>query len=133
MLCFDCQLYFVFSLQNTTGMSHLKVIKTLIIFNTYCFSATSMVTRTRFNITFIRTSPVFTCALDGGEWSVSRRGRFNPKGTGCDTNWIVVWANTRVCLGALKKIKFSWTCRRIEQFLVRRPARNPDYVTQARN
>jgi hypothetical protein len=105
---------------------------TLIIFNTYCFSATSMITRTRLNIMFIHTFPVFTCALDGGEWSVSRRGRFNPEVTGCDSNWLVIWAGTRVCLEALEKIKFFWTCRRIQLFLFRRPARNPDDVIKCK-
>ena len=46
-----------------------------------------MVMRTRLNIKFIRTLPVFlTCALDGDECSVSRLGHFNPGRTGFDSS-----------------------------------------------
>jgi len=41
-----------------------------------------------------------TSPLDGGEWSASRLGRFNP-----DTHWRGGWVGTRGCIDAMAKRK----------------------------
>ena len=55
---------------------------TLRIFNTYCFSATTMVTRTRFNITFIPALPVLSSLKAVSKWPFTTetrvRSQFSP-------------------------------------------------------
>jgi hypothetical protein len=46
-----------------------------------------------------------TSALDGGEWSASRPGRFIPKERAPGTNWIGGWVGTRIVLDAVVKRK----------------------------
>jgi hypothetical protein len=54
---------------------------TLRICNTYCFSTATMVTRTRFSVTFIRTVPFFFFLLFGHACTVSDRNLlFSPSG-----------------------------------------------------
>jgi hypothetical protein len=45
-----------------------------------------------------------TSALDGGEWSASRLGRFTPGETAPCTRWIGSWMDPRVCLDDVEKI-----------------------------
>jgi hypothetical protein len=47
-----------------------------------------------------------TSALDGDEWSASRRGRFTPS-----IHWIGGWVGTRAGWDAMTWRKFSWSCR----------------------
>jgi hypothetical protein len=42
-----------------------------------------------------------TPALDGGEWSASRPGRFTPRERAFDTQWIGDWVGLRAVLDAL--------------------------------
>jgi hypothetical protein len=42
-----------------------------------------------------------TPALDGGEWSASRPGRFTPKERAPDTHWIGSWVGPRAVLEEL--------------------------------
>jgi hypothetical protein len=44
--------------------------------------------------------PVFTSALDGGEWSFSIPGRFTPAEIGPGTHWIEGWVDPRSGLDA---------------------------------
>jgi hypothetical protein len=46
-----------------------------------------------------------TSALDGGEWSASRTGRFITKDRASDTHWIGGWVGPRAVLGAVVKRK----------------------------
>jgi hypothetical protein len=46
-----------------------------------------------------------TTALDGGEWSASRHGRFTPREGAPGTHWIVGWVGTRAVLDAVVKGK----------------------------
>jgi hypothetical protein len=46
-----------------------------------------------------------TSALDGGEWSASRPGRFTPKERDPGTHWIPGWVGPRVVLDAVVKRK----------------------------
>jgi hypothetical protein len=46
-----------------------------------------------------------TPALDGGEWSVSRPGRFNPRERAPGTYWIGGWLDPRAVLDAVVKRK----------------------------
>jgi hypothetical protein len=39
-----------------------------------------------------------TSALDGGEWSASRTGRFTPRERAPDTHWIGGWVGPRAGL-----------------------------------
>jgi hypothetical protein len=39
-----------------------------------------------------------TSALDGGEWSASRPGRFTPRERAPDTHWIAGWVGPRAIL-----------------------------------
>jgi len=39
-----------------------------------------------------------TSALDGGEWSASRPGRFTPRERAPDTHWIGGWICSRAIL-----------------------------------
>jgi hypothetical protein len=48
-----------------------------------------------------------TSALDGGEWSASRPGRFTPGERAHGTHWIGGWVGPRAGLDAAEKIKFS--------------------------
>jgi hypothetical protein len=42
-----------------------------------------------------------TSALDGGEWSASRPGRFNPRVRAPSTHWVGGWVGSRVGLDAV--------------------------------
>jgi hypothetical protein len=44
-----------------------------------------------------------TSALDGGEWSASRPGRFTPKEIALSTHWIGGWVGPRDVLDAVVK------------------------------
>jgi hypothetical protein len=46
-----------------------------------------------------------TSALNGGEWSASRPGRFTPRERAPDTHWIGGWMGLRVVLDAVVKRK----------------------------
>jgi hypothetical protein len=46
-----------------------------------------------------------TSALDGGEWSASRPGRFTPKEGVPGTHWIGSWVGPRVVLKAVVRRK----------------------------
>jgi hypothetical protein len=47
-----------------------------------------------------------TSALDGGEWSASRPGRFTPRERAPDTHWIGGWTDPRDVLDAVVRRKF---------------------------
>jgi hypothetical protein len=44
-------------------------------------------------------------ALDGGEWSVSRSGRFTPREIALGTHWIGGWVGLRAGLDAVVRSK----------------------------
>jgi hypothetical protein len=44
-----------------------------------------------------------TSALDGGEWSASRPGRFTPGERASGTHWIGVWVGSRAGLDNMEK------------------------------
>jgi hypothetical protein len=46
-----------------------------------------------------------TSALDGGEWSALRHGRFTPRERAPGTHWIGVWVGPRAILDAVVKRK----------------------------
>jgi hypothetical protein len=46
-----------------------------------------------------------TSALDGGEWSASRPGRFTPRERPPDTHWIRGWVGPSAVLDAVVKRK----------------------------
>jgi hypothetical protein len=46
-----------------------------------------------------------TSALDGGEWSASRPGRFNPRKRAPGSHWIVNWVGPRASLDAAVRRK----------------------------
>jgi hypothetical protein len=46
-----------------------------------------------------------TLALDGGEWSASRPGRFTPRERAPGTHWIGGWVGHRAILDAVVKRK----------------------------
>jgi hypothetical protein len=46
-----------------------------------------------------------TSALDGGEWSASRPGRFTPRERAPGTHWIGGWVGPRAVLDAVVKRK----------------------------
>jgi hypothetical protein len=48
-----------------------------------------------------------TSALDGGEWSASRPGRFTPRIGAPGTHWIRGWVGPRAVLDAVMKRKIS--------------------------
>jgi hypothetical protein len=52
-----------------------------------------------------------TSALDGGEWSASRPGRFIPRERAPGTRWIGGWMGPRVGLDAVVKRKIPTPCR----------------------
>jgi hypothetical protein len=51
-----------------------------------------------------------TSALDEGEWSASRLGRFTPKERAPDTHWIGGWVGPRTVLDAVVKGKIPSPC-----------------------
>jgi hypothetical protein len=61
----------------------------------------------------------FTSALDVGEWSASRHGRFTPRERAPSTHWIGGWVGPRAVLDAVVKRKISSSRRKS----------NPRYVT----
>jgi hypothetical protein len=52
-----------------------------------------------------------TSALDGGEWSASRPGRFTPRETAPGTHWIGGWVGPRTVLDTEMKRKIPSLCR----------------------
>jgi hypothetical protein len=52
-----------------------------------------------------------TSALDGGEWSASRPGRFTHREGTPGTHWIGGWVGPRAVLDAVVKRKISSPCR----------------------
>jgi hypothetical protein len=52
-----------------------------------------------------------TSALDGGEWSASRPGRFTPRERALGTHWIGGWVGPRAVLDAVVKRKIPSPCR----------------------
>jgi hypothetical protein len=48
-----------------------------------------------------------TLALDGGEWSASRSGRFTPRERAPVTHWIRGWVGPRAVLDAMVKRKIT--------------------------
>jgi hypothetical protein len=61
-------------------------------------------------------------ALDGGEWSASRPGRFTPRERAPGTHWIGGWVGLRATLDAVVKRKFSIPNRVTPDHLARSPA-----------
>jgi hypothetical protein len=59
-----------------------------------------------------------TSALDGGEWSASRPGRFTPRERPLGTHWIGGWVGPRAVLDAVVK-------RRIPSFRQKSNLRTP--------
>jgi hypothetical protein len=47
-----------------------------------------------------------TLALDGGEWSASRPGRFRPTERAPDTHWIGGWVGPRAGLDTVSRERF---------------------------
>jgi hypothetical protein len=64
-----------------------------------------------------------TSALDGGEWSRSRPGRFIPGERASDINWIGVWVSPRSSLERWRAEKFSVPDRK------RTPVFQPSHYT----
>jgi hypothetical protein len=52
-----------------------------------------------------------TSALDGGEWSASRPGRFPPRDRAPGTHWIGGWVGPRAGLDAVSKRNVPTLCR----------------------
>jgi hypothetical protein len=52
-----------------------------------------------------RSTHSLTSALDGGEWSASRPGRFTPRVRALGTHWIGGWVGPRAVLDAVVKRK----------------------------
>jgi len=52
-----------------------------------------------------------TLTLHGGEWSVSRSGRFTPRDTTPGTHWIGSWVGPRAGLAAVVKRKIPIPCQ----------------------
>jgi hypothetical protein len=65
-----------------------------------------------------------TSALDGGEWSASRPGRFTPRERASGTHWIRGWVGPRAVLEAVVKRKIP-SSRRESNPIPDRPARSP--------
>jgi hypothetical protein len=65
---------------------------------------------------------LLTLAVDGGEWSASRPGRFTPGESASTTHWVGGCVGTRTSLGTVKKWKISCPYR---QSNLGCPARNP--------
>jgi hypothetical protein len=66
--------------------------------------------------------PLLTSALDGGEWSDSRPGRFTPGEWASGIQWIGSWMGTGAGLDAMEKRKTSCSCQELNPG---RPARTP--------
>jgi hypothetical protein len=64
-----------------------------------------------------------TSALAGGEWSVSRPGRFNPGERAPGTHWTRGWVDPRAGVGDVEKRKFL-TLPGLELRPLGRPARS---------
>jgi hypothetical protein len=64
-----------------------------------------------------------TSALVGGEWSVSRPGRFTPGERAPGTHWIGGWVDPRAGLNDVEKTKF-FTLPGLELRSFGRPARS---------
>jgi hypothetical protein len=64
-----------------------------------------------------------TSALAGGEWSVSRPGRFTPGERAPGTHWVGGWVGPRAGLDDVEKRKFL-TLPRLELRPLGRPARS---------
>jgi hypothetical protein len=56
--------------------------------------------------------PFFTSALDAGEWSASRPGRFIPGERAPSTHWITGWMGPRAGLDAVEKKGISFSCQK---------------------
>jgi hypothetical protein len=68
-------------------------------------------------------APLFlTVAVNGGEWSTSRPGRFTPGERAPGTHWIGGWVDLRAGLDDQEKKKFL-TQPGLESRPLRRPAR----------
>jgi len=52
-----------------------------------------------------------TSTLDGGEWSVSRRGQFTPREKARDTHWIGGWVGPRTGLDTVVNRTIPSPCR----------------------
>jgi hypothetical protein len=52
--------------------------------------------------------PFLACALDWGEWSAWRTGRFTPGERAPGTHWIGGWVGSRAVLDAVEKRKISF-------------------------
>jgi hypothetical protein len=65
----------------------------------------------------------FTSALDGGEWSASRPGRFTPGERTPGTHWIGGWVDPRAGLDDMEKRKFL-TLPGLELLPLGRPSRS---------
>jgi hypothetical protein len=59
-----------------------------------------------------------TSALDGGEWSASRPGRFTPRERATGTHWIGGWVGSRAGLDTLSNRKIP----------IPRRESNPDHL-----
>jgi hypothetical protein len=57
------------------------------------------------------TQPFLTSALDRGEWSASRLGRFNPGERAPGIHFIGGWMGSKAGLDAMEKRKISCFCR----------------------
>jgi len=53
---------------------------------------------------------ILDLALDGGDWSDSRPGRFTPTERDPGTHWIGGWVDPRACLDAVVKGKIPSPC-----------------------
>jgi hypothetical protein len=56
--------------------------------------------------------PFLASALDGGEWSASRPGRFTPGERASSTHWIKGWVGPRAGLDAVEKRTISFPCQK---------------------
>jgi hypothetical protein len=70
-----------------------------------------------------RSTFLFTSALAGGEWSVSRPGRFTSGERAPGANWIGGWVDPRAGLDDVEKRKFL-TLPGLELLPFGRPARS---------
>jgi hypothetical protein len=59
----------------------------------------------------VQLHPFLTLALDGGEWSPSHTGRFEPRERAPGTHLIGGWVGPRAGLEAVVKRKFPSPCR----------------------
>jgi hypothetical protein len=65
-----------------------------------------------------------TSAVDGGEWSTSRPGRFTPRERAPGTHWVGGWVGPRAVLDVVVKRKILAPPPRIEPYNPDRPARS---------